>query len=58
LAGAFFATFFTAAFLARIAEALLVEAFVGEVLDTISDESSREMLAGLVSDWMRARAVS
>ena len=41
-----------------IAEALLVEAFVGEVLDTISDESSREMLAGLVSDWMRARAVS
>ncbi len=42
----------------KVAEALLVEAFVGEVLDTISDEALRETLAGLVSDWMQARAVS
>lgn len=42
----------------RIAEALLVEAFLGEVIDTVSDESLREILAGLVSDWMQARAVS
>jgi Fe-S cluster assembly protein SufD len=37
------------------AEALLVEAFVGEVLDTVSDEPLREMMAGLVSVWMRER---
>ncbi|MCA3649717.1 MAG: Fe-S cluster assembly protein SufD, partial [Methylobacterium sp.] len=42
----------------RIAEALLVEAFLGEVIDTVSEESLREMLAGLVSDWMQARAIS
>ncbi|MCA3624098.1 MAG: Fe-S cluster assembly protein SufD [Methylobacterium sp.] len=41
-----------------IAEALLVEAFVGEVLDTVSEEALREILAGLVSGWMQARAVS
>lgn len=37
------------------AEALLVEAFVAEVLDDVSDDGLREMLAGLVSDWMQAR---
>ncbi|MFM8749752.1 Fe-S cluster assembly protein SufD [Rhabdaerophilum sp.] len=42
----------------RIAEALLVEAFLGEVIDTVSEESLRERLAGLVSDWMQARAIS
>lgn len=42
----------------KVAEALLVEAFVGEVIDTVSDEALRERLAGLVSDWMQARAVS
>lgn len=39
------------------AEALLVEAFVGEVLDTVSEEGVRDLLAGLVSGWMKARAV-
>lgn len=42
----------------KVAEALLVEAFVGEVLDTVSDDGLRETLAGLVSNWMQARAVS
>ena len=37
------------------AEALLVEAFVGEVIDTVSDDGLRETLAGMVSDWMRGR---
>lgn len=39
------------------AEALLVEAFVGEVLDGISDDGLRETLAGMVSHWMKARAL-
>ncbi|CAN1557374.1 SufB Cysteine desulfurase activator SufB [Rhabdaerophilaceae bacterium] len=38
------------------AEALLVEAFVGEVLDSVSDEGVRDLLARLVSGWMQARA--
>jgi Fe-S cluster assembly protein SufD len=42
----------------KLAEALLVEAFVGEVIDNVSDEALREMLAGLVSEWMQARVVS
>ncbi|MFY8157532.1 MAG: SufD family Fe-S cluster assembly protein, partial [Rhabdaerophilum sp.] len=42
----------------RIAEALLVEAFVGEVLDTVSEEALREILAGLVSGWMWERSVA
>jgi Fe-S cluster assembly protein SufD len=40
----------------RQAEALLVEAFIGEVLEPISDDGVRECLAGLVSQWMRERA--
>lgn len=39
----------------REAEALLVEAFVAEVLEPISDDGLREILAGLVGDWMQAR---
>jgi Fe-S cluster assembly protein SufD len=38
------------------AEALLVEAFLDEVLDAITDEGIREALAGKVSAWMAARA--
>lgn len=38
------------------AEALLVEAFIGEVLETVSDDGLRDVLAGLVSGWMLARA--
>ena len=38
------------------AEALLVEAFLDEVLDAISNESIREALAAKVSEWMAARA--
>jgi len=40
------------------AEALLVEAFIGEVLEPISDEGLRDVLAGLVSEWMQARVVA
>ena len=39
----------------KLAEAILVEAFVAEALDEVSDEPLREMLAGLISDWMQAR---
>jgi Fe-S cluster assembly protein SufD len=39
------------------AEALLVEAFIGEVLEPVSDDGLRDVLAGLVSGWMQARAV-
>lgn len=42
----------------KLAEALLVEAFVGEVLETVSDEGLREHLAGLVGEWMQARAAA
>ncbi|MCU0820611.1 MAG: Fe-S cluster assembly protein SufD [Beijerinckiaceae bacterium] len=42
----------------KVAEALLVEAFVGEVIEAVSDEALRDQLAGLVSGWMQARAVS
>jgi Fe-S cluster assembly protein SufD len=40
------------------AEALLVEAFIGEVLEPISDKGLRDFLAGLVSRWMQAREVA
>jgi Fe-S cluster assembly protein SufD len=39
------------------AEALLVEAFISEVLEPISDDGLRGVLGSLVSDWMQARAV-
>lgn len=39
------------------AEALLVEAFLGEVLDQVSDDGLRELLSALVSGWMQARAI-
>lgn len=37
------------------AEALLVEAFIGETLDPLSHEGLREALAGMVAEWMRGR---
>jgi Fe-S cluster assembly protein SufD len=37
------------------AEALLVEAFIGETLDPLANEGLREALAGMVADWMRGR---
>jgi Fe-S cluster assembly protein SufD len=38
------------------AEALMVESFVGEAIDFIEDEGVREVLHGLVQDWLAARA--
>lgn len=38
------------------AEALMVESFVGEAIDFIEDEAVREVLHGLVQDWLAARA--
>lgn len=40
------------------AEALLVEAFIDEALDTISHDGVREALTARVSAWMRARKES
>lgn len=40
------------------AEALLVEAFLGEVLEAISDETLREDLAGRIAAWLSARQVA
>lgn len=37
------------------AEALLVEAFLGEVLEAVSDETLRDSLAMLISEWLAAR---
>ncbi len=37
------------------AEALLVEAFLGEVIEVIDDETLREDLAGRISAWLAAR---
>lgn len=38
------------------AEALMVESFVGEVIDFIGHEAVREVLHRLVRDWLEARA--
>jgi Fe-S cluster assembly protein SufD len=40
------------------AEALLVEAFLGEVIEVIDDETLREDLAGRISAWLAARQVA
>lgn len=40
------------------AEALLVEAFLGEVLEAISDDSLRDDLAGRISAWLASRQVA
>ncbi|MCZ8187728.1 MAG: Fe-S cluster assembly protein SufD [Beijerinckiaceae bacterium] len=37
------------------AEALLVEAFLGEVLEAVSDDTLRDELAGRISTWLAAR---
>jgi len=37
------------------AEALLIQAFVGEALDGVGHERLREVLAGRVTDWLAAR---
>jgi Fe-S cluster assembly protein SufD len=37
------------------AEAILVEAFVGEVLDAVENEPLREALAAVTNDWLRVR---
>ena len=42
----------------REAEALLVEAFVGEVFDALRDEGLRDDLAARVAGWMAERAAS
>jgi Fe-S cluster assembly protein SufD len=39
------------------ARALLVQAFVTEVLDGITHEGARDWLAGRVEDWMKAALV-
>ena len=39
------------------AEALLVEAFLGEVLEAVSDETLRDALAGRINGWLGARKV-
>lgn len=38
------------------AEALMVQAFCGEVLEHVSDETVREKLNGVVASWLKARA--
>ena len=38
------------------AESLLVQAFLGEAIETVTDEGVRDALVGLVEGWLRARA--
>jgi Fe-S cluster assembly protein SufD len=38
------------------AEALMIESFVGEAIDFIDHEPVRDILHGLVRDWLSARA--
>lgn len=40
------------------AEALMVQAFVGEALEFVSDETVRDRLNGLVAGWLKARAAA
>ena len=37
------------------AEALLVEAFLGEVLEAVSDEALRDSLSARITEWLAAR---
>jgi len=39
------------------AEALLLDAFAGEVFDTIEDEPLHDLLRGHLHDWLDARGV-
>jgi Fe-S cluster assembly protein SufD len=38
------------------AESLLVQAFLGEAIETVADEGVHDALVGLVEEWLRARA--
>lgn len=40
------------------AEALMIQAFVGEVLETVSDDKVRDRLGGLVETWLKGRAAA
>jgi Fe-S cluster assembly protein SufD len=40
---------------AKEAEALLIQAFVGEVLDAVAREDLREALSQVMTDWLKAR---
>ena len=40
----------------REAESLMVQAFLGEALETVDDEALRAPLVAVVEDWLRARA--
>ncbi|MGO4705162.1 Fe-S cluster assembly protein SufD [Microvirga sp. 2MCAF38] len=37
------------------AESLLVQAFLGEAIETVENEGAREALVGIVESWLRAR---
>lgn len=39
------------------AEALMIESFVGAAIDDIAHEAIRDVLHGLVQDWLKARAM-
>ena len=40
---------------AKEAEALLIQAFVGEAIDAVAHEGVRELLGGRVAAWLEAR---
>ena len=40
------------------AEAVMVQAFLGEVLEAVSDETVRDKLNGLVADWLAVRSAA
>jgi Fe-S cluster assembly protein SufD len=37
------------------AESLLVQAFVGEAIETVECDAARESLIGIVEEWLQAR---
>jgi Fe-S cluster assembly protein SufD len=37
------------------AEALLIQSFVGEAIETVENETLREALIGLTEEWLKAR---
>jgi Fe-S cluster assembly protein SufD len=40
----------------KVAESLLVQAFLGEALEFVENETVRESLVGTVESWLKARA--
>ena len=40
----------------REAESLMVQAFLGQALESVEDEALRAPLVAVVEDWLRARA--